>query len=172
MTARATDAEPIDSAASQAGITVDLRVAGKVDGRFGKVEGELHPVGDGSWQVRARIDAGALRLDGPAWMQRSTRSSRFLDVERHPRIEFVSAPFARELLRDGGELAGELSLRGRRRPVAFHVLPADCDAPGHGCPIRVNGVVSRRAFGMVSQRLWLRDEVGFDFQVRLRKVKS
>ena len=168
MPARAADAEPFDPAGSRAGITVDLRVAGKVDGRFGRVEGELHPVGDGRWQVQARIDAAALKLDGPAWMQRSTRSSRFLDVERHPRIEFVSAPFTRELLRDGGELAGDLSLRGRTRPVGFRIEPSTCDTPGHACPIRVRGTVSRRAFGMVAQRLWLRDEVGFEFQVRLR----
>ena len=172
MTARAATPEPIDPAGSRAGITVDLRVAGKVDGRFGRVEGELQPAGDGRWQVQARIDANALELDGPAWMQRSTRSPRFLDVERHPRIEFVSVPFARDLLRDGGELAGELSLRGRKRPVTFHVRPTECAAPGHDCPIRVHGIVSRRAFGMVSQRLWLRDEVGFDFQVRLRARKS
>ena len=168
MNARAADAEPIDAAASHAGITVDLRVAGKVDGRFGRVEGELRPADGGRWQVVARIDARALKLDGPGWMQRSTRSPSFLDVERHPRIDFVSAPFVRELLRDGGELAGELSLRGRTRVVAFRLEPAECDAPGRGCPIRVRGTVSRRQFGMVAQRLWLRDEVGFDFQVRLQ----
>ena len=149
MTARAADAEPFDPAGSRAGITVDLRVAGKVDGRFGRVEGELHPVGDGRWQVQARIDAAALKLDGPAWMQRSTRSSRSNS-------------------RDGGELAGDLSLRGRTRPVGFRIEPSTCDTPGHACPIRVRGTVSRRAFGMVAQRLWLRDEVGFEFQVRLR----
>ena len=52
--------------------------------------------------------------------------------------------------------------------VAFRLEPAECDAPGRGCPIRVRGTVSRRQFGMVAQRLWLRDEVGFDFQVRLQ----
>ena len=168
MPARSADTEPFDPKASDAGITVDLRVAGKVDGRFGKLAGELRPADGDRWQVVARIDARTLVLDGPAWMQRSTRSAKFLDVEKHPRIDFESTPFARDLLRTGGELAGDLTLRGRSGRVAFRVEPADCDQPGRDCPIRVRGTVSRKAFGMTSQRLWLRDAVGFDFHVRLR----
>lgn len=160
-------AEPFDPSASDAGITVDLRVAGEVAGRFGTIEGELQPDGD-RWRVQVRIDARSLVLDGPAWMQRSTRSSGFLDVERHPRIDFRSGPFERTLLEVGGELAGDLTLRGRTAPVAFRIAPAACDDPGRDCPIRVSGMLSRRAFGMSSHRLWLRDGVGFDFQVRLR----
>ena len=52
--------------------------------------------------------------------------------------------------------------------MAFTLLPAGCDRPGRDCDIVVRGVVSRRAFGMHSQRVWVRDEVGFDFRVRLR----
>src|SRR5688500_17284142 len=110
MPAKAPVREPFDPAASAAGITVDLRVAGKVDGTFRRIEGELQPVAGGRWQVQVRVDARGLTLDGPAWMQRSTRSSRFLDVEKYPEIVFVSHPFARGLLQTGGKLAGDLSL--------------------------------------------------------------
>jgi polyisoprenoid-binding protein YceI len=164
-------AHAFDRSGSSAGITVDLRVAGEVDGRFGAIDGELRPEADGRWVVSAEVDAGALRLDGPAWMQRSMRSPRFLDVERHPRIAFRSEPFARELLQAGGELAGDLTLRGRTRRVAFRVEPSTCADPGLSCPIHVRGTVSRRAFGMTAQRLWLRDAVGFDFHARLRPAR-
>jgi polyisoprenoid-binding protein YceI len=168
MPVKSAEREPFDPDASAAGITVDLRVAGKVDGRFGTIEGELQPVDDERWQVQVRIDARDLTLDGPAWMLRSTRSSRFLDVERHPQIVFVSLPFKRALLSSGGELAGDLELRGKRKRVAFRIEKAECAAPGRDCPIHVRGSVSRRGFGMTAQRLWLRDAVGFDFRVRLR----
>lgn len=159
--------ERFDPAASRADFEVDLRLAGRVQGRFRTIEGELQP-DKGRWRVRVRLDARELDLDGPEWMVRTTRSDKFLDVDRHPDIRFESAPFTRDLLREGGELEGQLRLRGRVRPVRFRVEPAACARPGRGCDIRVNGRVSRRDFGMSAQRLWVRDEVGFDFRVRLR----
>lgn len=164
--------EDFDPDKSSARFEVHLRMAGEVPGSFGAIEGELAPAGEGRWRVLARVDALGLALDGPEWMQRSTRSRGFLDVERHPVITFTSEPFARELLRTGGELGGELTLRDQTRPVAFTLLPATCKRPGHDCDIHVLGQVSRRAFGMKSQRTWVRDEVGFDFRVRLRHAAS
>lgn len=158
--------ESFDPAASRAGFEVSLRLAGDVSGRFRHLEGELQSAGD-RWQVRVRLDARELDLDGPAWMVRATRSDKFLDVERHPDIHFESDPFPRELLHRGGELSGRLQLRGRTRPVVFTVAPSSCKVPGRQCDIRVYGRVSRRDFGMAAQRLWVRDDVGFDFRVRL-----
>lgn len=159
--------ESFDPATSRASFEVGLRMAGQVQGRFRHLEGELHPEA-GRWRVRVRLDARELDLDGPAWMVRATRSDKFLDVDRHPDIRFESAPFTRGLLRQGGELGGQLRLRGRSRPVSFRIEPATCAQPGRGCDIRVTGRVSRREFGMTAQRLWVRDDVGFDFRVRLR----
>jgi polyisoprenoid-binding protein YceI len=162
-------AEPFDAGASRAHFTVQLRVSGPVQGRFAAVDGQLQPVAGDLWRVFVQVETADLTLDGPAWMLRSTRSPGFLDVRNHPRIEFVSRGFRRELLETGGEIAGELSLRGRTRPVTFRLEPAGCATPGHGCAIRVRGSINRRDFGMTSQRLWLRDTVGFDFRVRLRR---
>lgn len=159
--------EAFDPDRSRAGFEVSLRLAGRVQGRFRKVEGELHPQG-GRWRVQVRLDARELDLDGPAWMVRATRSEKFLDVDRHPDIGFESEAFTRGLLARGGELGGQLRLRGRSRPVSFRVEPAGCAEPGRGCDIRVTGRVSRRDFGMTAQRLWVHDDVGFDFRVRLR----
>lgn len=160
--------ETIDPAGSEAGIRVTMRVGGEATGRFGAVEGELRPAGAGLWQVEVRLDAAGLAMDGPEWRARMTRSEKFLDVARHPRIRFVSRPFPRALLREGGLLAGELQLRGLSRGVAFRVEPSRCDDPGHACPLAVRGGIRRRDFGMDAYRLWVQDEVAFDFRVRLR----
>ncbi len=166
--AAGTAREAVDPDASSASFEVSLRVTGPVPGRFRRIEGELIEDDRGRWRVQVRVDARGLELDGPDWMLRNTRSRSFLDVENHPEISFRSAPFAPGLLASGGALKGRLNLRGQSRLVAFTLQPADCDRPGRDCDIVVRGEVSRRAFGMNSQRVWVKDEVGFDFRVRLR----
>lgn len=158
----------IDPQASVATIEVDLRIGGRVQGRFGALEGQLDRLPDGRLQVSVRLDTRSLVLDGPGWMARSMRSAKFLDVERHPWVHFRSEPFDPALVRGGGAMSGTLQLRGVARRVAFAVDPADCDPPGFDCPIHVSGLVSRREFGMEAYRAWLHDPVGFDFRVRLR----
>lgn len=164
--------ERIDPVASEASIRVDMRIGGDVNGRFGAVEGELRPAGEGRWQVEVRLDAASLAMDGPEWRIRMTRSEKFLDIAHHPDIRFTSNPFARDLLREGGLLAGRLHLRGQVRGVTFRLDPSRCDDPGHGCPLRVHGGIRRRDFGMDAYRLWVQDEVAFDFRVRLRHADA
>lgn len=162
-------APELDTARSRASIEVDLRVGGRVQGRFGRLEGQLERLDDGRLQVAVRLDAQGLVLDGPNWMARSMRSPRFLDVEAHPWIHFRSEPFEPALVEQGGAMAGELVLREVARAVRFEVDPEACAEPGYACDIHVSGVVSRQEFGMDAYRLWLKDEVGFDFRVRLRQ---
>ncbi len=164
--------ESFDPDRSAASFAVKLRVSGDVPGHFGRIEGELEPEGDGRWRVRVRVDARTLDLDGPGWMLRNTRSRSFLDVERHPEIGFTSQAFERGLLLTGGDLDGVLKLRGRSRNVRFFLAQSPCNHPGQGCDIRVLGTINRRSFGMTSQRMWVRDEVVFDFRVRLGKVPA
>src|SRR5690606_4465782 len=144
--AAAAAAEPriaaLDPAASEARIVVEMRLAGEVRGRFEHIEGELVALPDGRCVVRVRLDARRLHLDGPSWRVRMTRSEHFLDVENHPDIRFVSAPFERALLRTGGRLDGALRLRGRERPVTFALAPSDCPVAGPGCGLHVSGQIS------------------------------
>lgn len=157
----------VDAARSQASFSVQLRIIRDAEGRFGRMEGELLPAGDGQWQVRVRIDARDIRFDGPDWLARVTRSESFLDVQHHPKIEFESEPFPTSLLAQGGDLSGWLRLRGQRRAVVLAVAPGGCPQPGYGCAIEVGGEVSRREFGMTTYRFALRDPVGLRLQVRL-----
>ena len=163
------EAPLIDAGASRAGIEVDLRLGGRVRGDFQAMEGRIDRLEGDRLQVSVRLDARSLVLDGPDWMARSMRSAKFLDVQAHRWIHFRSEPFDAALVREGGTLAGTVELRGVARPVAFLVAAPACDTPGYDCDIPVAGQVSRRDFGMEAYRVWLRDEVGFDFHVRLRQ---
>jgi polyisoprenoid-binding protein YceI len=155
-----------DPARSQARFKVRMRILPAATGHFLDVRGQLQPDGEGQ-RVEVEIDGRKLRFAGPAWMNKVTRSDDFLAVDKHPRIVFRSDAFAPAMLRDGGQLRGELTLRGETRAVAFNVAPAACATPGRDCDIVVTGRVSRQAFGMHAYRLTVRDGVDFEFQVRL-----
>jgi polyisoprenoid-binding protein YceI len=156
-----------DPARSQARFKVRMRILPAAIGHFLDVRGQLQPEGTRQ-RVEVEVDGRKLRFAGPPWMAKVTRSEQFLDVDQHPRIFFRSDAFAPSLLRNGGQLRGELTLRGQTRPVAFNVAPAACATPGRGCDILVTGRVSRAAFGMHAYRLTVRDAVDFEFQVRLK----
>jgi polyisoprenoid-binding protein YceI len=161
----------IDPARSQARFRVRMRVLPAATGHFLDVRGALQDEG-GKQRVEVEVDGRKLRFAGPAWMAKVTRSDTFLAVEQHPRIQFRSAAFAPALLREGGPLRGELTLRGQTQPVTFKVAPAACATPGIDCEIVVTGRVSRQAFGMHAYRLTVRDAVDFEFQVRLKPEPS
>jgi polyisoprenoid-binding protein YceI len=93
------------------------------------------------------------------------KSDEFFDAAAYPQIEFSSDPFPRSRLRGGGELPGQLTVRGIRQPVSFDLLPSTCDRPAYDCPIRVNGAIRRSMFGMGSHRGTLADKVELDFTV-------
>jgi polyisoprenoid-binding protein YceI len=159
--------QSFDPARSQARFRVRMRILPAATGHFLDVRGQLQ--GEGARQrVEVEVDGRKLRFAGPAWMAKVTRSEQFLDVDEHPRIFFRSDTFAPSLLHNGGQLRGELTLRGQTRPVAFNVAPAACATPGRECDILVTGRVSRQAFGMHAYRLTVRDAVDFEFQVRLK----
>lgn len=159
---------PIAGERSHASFQVQMRLFSATEGRFRGVSGELRAVAEGGWQVRVRLDASDIDFDGPDWLIRVTCSAKFLDVRHYPEIVFESTRFPTTLLREGGDLAGFLTLRGQRKAVSFRLAPGACAAIGTDCPISVSGAVARRDFGMRSYRLAVRNRVGFDFQVYLQ----
>lgn len=160
----------IDPATSDARFVVDVRLPIKAEGRFTDVEGELKPRRDGRCEVHVRLRADTVEYSGPEWMATLTRSPAFLDAETHPEVAFDSQAFPVAWLNEGGAIDGRLRLRGRERPVEFTLRPAECDTPGQACDIRVQGVVSRRDFGMQAYRFTVKDAVRFEFTIRLREA--
>jgi polyisoprenoid-binding protein YceI len=167
VTSRAqTIGQSFDPGRSRASFRVHMRFLPSTGGQFTKVSGELQDE-RAKQRVVVAVDGRSLAFNGPDWMNHVTRSDAFLAVDRYPEISFRSEAFAPALLRAGGELRGQLQLRGVRRDVAFKLLPSTCAQPGRDCDIRVLGTISRRDFGMVSYRFTVKDNVDFDFRVRL-----
>ena len=94
------------------------------------------------------------------------RSPDFFDAARHPWIQFRAVSQSQLLLRDGGEVRGELTLRGVTRPMSFIVAPTECPRPGIDCVVRARGDVERSAFGMDARRFVLGNRVQLEFAIR------
>jgi polyisoprenoid-binding protein YceI len=157
--------------ARRSGALFLVRLRGRtVEGRMPPPSGALTGSAATGWVVRVEADGRGLRVEGPRWMERATRSDAFLAVNRHPRIRFESTPFEDVLLQRGGAIAGHLTLRGLRQPVSFLLLPSECARPGLDCDLQVHGRVSRKAFGMSAYRVLVRDEVDVRFRMRLREA--
>lgn len=157
----------IDGSASSARFFVNMRIRMKAEGVLSHVSGKLRGSVAQGWQVSVKVDGRSLRFDGARWMDRITRSDSFLAVERFPAIRFESGQFTDQVLREGGEVHGQLTLRGLTHAVSFRLLPSACARIGRDCDIQVQGTVSRHAFGMNAHRGLVRDEVDLHMRVRL-----
>jgi polyisoprenoid-binding protein YceI len=165
-TQAAQEIRPIDSAHSSARFSVRTLWFTHERGYFDGVHGELRR--DDAYRdvVDAWIDAGNLSMDDAAALK-TARGPDFFDVLEYPRIHFVSSPFAPAALSTGGMLEGILDLHGQRRWVQFTLLPSSCPAQPLGCPIRVQGTLSRSAFEMRAHRGLLSDKVVLDLDIVL-----
>ncbi len=158
----------IDPAASN--VRFSLRVAWlrRLEGAFTHTEGAVSAeAGHGLYTVDVRIDAGALIMHDSGHADWA-RSAEFFDAERYPWIAFRAEQVPAELLRDGGELTGELMLRGVRRPQTLQIQPSACERPGRDCPLRARAVLRRSEFGMTSRRMLVADWVRLHFSIALQ----
>ena len=139
----------------------------RIEGAFPVLEGvaERNPQ-NGSTRVDVRIDVRALQMSRASYVTWA-QSAEFFDVERYPWIRFQSDPIPARALREGGEIGGEVTLRGITQPVRFVLESAACNTPGFGCAVRATGEVKRSTFGMEARRLALGDTVHLAFSVQL-----
>ena len=161
----------IDGPHSSASFAVTLRMRKPTLGHLTRVSGKFFGSPASGWTALVQVDGRNVRVEGPRWMERVTRSDAFLALNRFPTIRFESEPFTDAVLHDGGTLTGKLTLRGLTQPVSFRLLASECGQPGRDCDILVQGTVSRDAFGMTAYRAMVKDEVDFRFNVRLRAEK-
>jgi polyisoprenoid-binding protein YceI len=155
----------LDATRSEVGFRVKVMWLLGVRGHFGRVDGSVSvdPFRN-QLRVDARIDVANVRMGSRSY-EEWVKSDEFFDASAYPQITFASAPFPRARLRAGGDLPGELTVRGIRQPVRFDLQPSTCERPAFDCPIRVNGEIRRSMFGMGSHRGTLSDKVELDFMV-------
>jgi polyisoprenoid-binding protein YceI len=144
-----------------------------LNGRFADVQGTVTlDRARGEAQVSAVIGADSIEMNDPdntEWV----RSAEFFDSARYPQIRFESAPFPLGTLQTGGELNGELSLRGRTEPVAFEVEPGTCGTPAaERCEVEVEGAIRRSVFGMLARRGAVSDRVQLRFKIVARRESA
>ncbi len=155
----------LDSVRSAGEFRVKLMWLLTVRGEFGRVHGTVREDRfRDQLRVSASIDVDTVHM-GRSSYEDWVKSPEFFDAARHPRIQFESAAIPRARLRNGGELRGDLEVRGVRGPVRFELLPATCTKPGFECAIHVHGTIRRSEFGMGSHRGTLSDKVDLDFSI-------
>ncbi len=156
---------PLDTQRTHGSFRIKVLWLLGVTGEFDRIDGTVHfDQFRHSLRVDARIDANHVRMSSPRY-ERWVKSEDFFDIAHHPYITFASDAFPRQRLYSGGELSGQLTLRGITAPARFELLPTLCARPAYDCPIRVNGTIRRSQFGMNSHRGTLSDRVELDFQI-------
>ncbi|MFT3755316.1 MAG: YceI family protein [Pseudoxanthomonas sp.] len=158
-----------DPAHSRFGFEMSLRWKQKLQGRFDRYDGQVSELPDGRHQVRLRLFTDGVEIDDHPRYSEWARGPSFFDVVKYQAVEFVSEPYAPDLLRQGGLLAGTLTLRGVRRHEVLEVAAAECPRPGRDCDVVATGRISRADYGMDDWKLAVADRVTFVLRTRLRE---
>lgn len=141
----------------------------KLEGVFPRHQGGVKQLPDGRMQVQLRMSTRDVEIEDHPRYTEWTRSSRFFDAARYPAVVFVSDPYTEELLRQGGPLGGELSIRGITRPETLSVAPATCNRPARECDVVVTGAVRRSDYDMDDWKMAVNDRVVFVLRARLKQ---
>ena len=161
----------IDPVQSRFGFEIRTRFGMKIEGLFPRFRGELTESADGRQQVRFRLDAAQVEIPGKdrytAWM----RGEDFFNVAQYPVVEFESCPYSAEVVKRGGEITGNLTIRGITHVETLHVVPAECARPGYDCDVISRGTVLRGRYGMNAWQMALGDRVTFILRGRLQEVR-
>ncbi len=157
----------IDPARSHANFGVRLLWLRTISGRFSLIAGEVRLDPHGQATIDARITVDSIAMDSDR-LRRWVLAPEFFDAVHYPAIHFMSDPIPVDTLLSGGELDGQLRLRGVTLPVHFELLPVTCAAiTAPTCLIEARGLVSRSAFGMTAHRAALSDQVQLGLSIAL-----
>jgi polyisoprenoid-binding protein YceI len=158
----------IDPVRSNAEFSVRLLWVSTVTGSFEGIRGQLAiDRAKHTAVVSADIDTESVRMDS-ARLRRWVLAPEFFDASRHPQIHFESSPLSLQVLSEGGDVEGRLTMRGVTQPVTFHLLPNHC--PTHalnGCVLRLKGAIDRTDFEMRGRRGALSDRVNLGLAIVL-----
>lgn len=160
-------ADAFDPALSRLGFELTTRWGTKLSGVFRKYEGDVRRLADGRHQVQLRMFTRSVEIEGHPRYSEWTRGPRFFESDRYPVVAFVSRPYPEELLRRGGPLLGELSIRGVTRPETLTVAPSTCARPARDCDVVASGAVRRSDYDMDNWKMAVNDRVVFVLRARL-----
>ncbi|SDQ24563.1 Polyisoprenoid-binding protein YceI [Pseudoxanthomonas sp. CF385] len=161
-----------DPANTRLGFELRTRWGQVLDGVFRHYEGSVEHLPDGRQQVRLRMYTRDVDIiDHPRYSDWA-RSEKFFDADRYPVVTFTSKPYDPMLLYDGGELEGELSIKGISRPRSLDVAPSTCQRPAVACDVVATGAVRRSDYDMDDWMLAVSDRVVFVLRARIRSGKT
>ncbi len=156
-----------DPARTEFGFEIRTRLGQRIVGVFPRYAGAVTLLPDGRHTVQLRLFTAQAEIPRRPRYSQWLRGEDFFDAARWPAIEYVSRPFAPEILHEGGLLDGTLIIRGIALPQALRVLPAACPRPGRDCDVVARGNVQRGRFGMDNWSFALSDRVTFVLRSRL-----
>lgn len=160
-------ADSFDPARSRFGFEMRTRWGYLLEGLFPRYEGEVKTLPDGRHQVHLRMSTQHVEIVGHPRYTEWTRSSKFFDAARYPTVVFVSKPYDPALLRTGGPLVGDLTIRGITRARTLDVAPSSCARPAVDCDVVASGAVRRSDYDMADWQMALSDRVVFVLRARL-----
>lgn len=155
----------------------------RIDGESSQVHFLLHALGwwpvrgearaegqvtrtDDQFTIDVRVPLSSLRMGREGYRDWAL-SPEFFWAARYPQIRFQADAASANDLQGGGEIRGDLQVRGKRQSVRFVIDSADCGEAHRACRVRASGELSRRAFGMRSRRLTLADRIRITLDLRL-----
>jgi polyisoprenoid-binding protein YceI len=129
-----------------------------VMGHFNRLYGEIVSNTDGGTTgVRVKIDASSVSTEDE-WRDDFLRGPRFFATDRYPQITFTGACLGRG--ENGAmQLAGNLSLRGRSRPVVFEFESIGAKPDNSADIYQARTVIRRSEFGLNAMEHLISDEV-------------
>ncbi len=133
-----------------------------------RAEGVVTPE-DERLRIDVRVPLASLQMGREGYRDWAL-SPEFFWAARHPELRFRADAIAPADLRAGGEIRGELQVRGRRRVVRFALTGSDCSDTASSCRVQAEGELSRRKFGMRSRRLTLGDRIRIELDLHLVRV--
>ena len=170
VSARAAQLFRLDQRFGSIDFTVSNLGLFQAHGDFGRFMGVLRidPTAPDATRIAVTVAAGSVHS---GWAQETAmlRSADFFDVARYPDIRFHS----RQVRADGTGhylIRGDLTLRGRTRPVTLNaklVREARNPAGQRIDDFVVTGAVSRHAFGMTADPLFIADTVRLTIRARV-----
>ncbi|MCL7715765.1 YceI family protein [Stenotrophomonas mori] len=165
----ASAAQPLqfDTTHSRFGFEIRTRFGQKIEGEFPRFDGWITVLPDGRHQVRLRMFAEYVEIPGKPRYTGWMRGEEFFDVQRHPLVEFESDPYAPEIVGQGGDVRGRLTIRGVSRREVLHLQEPECASPGYDCDLVSRGTIQRGRYGMDSWQFALSDRVTFILRTRL-----